>query len=118
MLHGEERADGVVAASRAIFGQGELRGLDAATLGAVASALPRGEIDGPALPAVAELLVLTGLAKSRSDARRTVSDGGAYLNNQRVADAEAAPAVDELLHGRWLILRRGKRNVAVVERRG
>jgi tyrosyl-tRNA synthetase len=117
MLHGEEQADGVVAASQAIFGQGDLRDLDAATLGAVASALPRGEIDGPTLPAVAELLVLTGLAKSRSEARRTVRDGGAYLNNQRVADAEAAPEADELLHGRWLILRRGKRNVAVVERR-
>jgi tyrosyl-tRNA synthetase len=116
MLHGDEQARGVVAASQAIFGQGDLRDLDASTLQAVAAALPRAEIDGPALPAVAELLVLSGLASSRSEARRTVSDGGAYLNNQRVADAEAAPATEELLHGRWLVLRRGKRNVAVVER--
>jgi tyrosyl-tRNA synthetase len=117
MLHGDEQTRGVVAASQAIFGQGDLRDLDEATLGAVASALPRAEIDGPALPPLAELLVLTGLAKSRSDARRTVSDGGAYVNNQRVADAEVGPPVDELLHGRWLVLRRGKRNVAVVQRR-
>jgi tyrosyl-tRNA synthetase len=106
----------VVAASQAIFGQGDLRDLDEPTLEAVAAALPRADIDGPALPPVAELLVLSGLASSRSDARRTVSDGGAYLNNQRVADAEAAPPAEELLHGRWLILRRGKRNVAVVQR--
>jgi tyrosyl-tRNA synthetase len=115
MLHGEEQAAGVVAASQAIFGQGDLRDLDQATLEAVASALPRADIDGPALPPVAELLVLTGLANSRSDARRTVGDGGVYLNNQRVADGEAAPQAEELLHGRWLILRRGKRKVAVVE---
>jgi tyrosyl-tRNA synthetase len=116
MLHGEEQARGVVAASRAIFGQGDLRDLDESTLRAVASALPRAEVDGPALPPVSELLVLSGLASSRSDARRTVSDGGAYVNNQRVTDAEVAPSVEELLHDRWLVLRRGKRNVAVVER--
>jgi tyrosyl-tRNA synthetase len=116
MLHGEEQARGVVAASRAIFGQGDLRDLDEATLRAVASALPRAEVDGPALPPVSELLVLSGLASSRSDARRTVSDGGAYVNNQRVTDGEVAPSVEELLHDRWLVLRRGKRNVAVVER--
>jgi tyrosyl-tRNA synthetase len=116
MLHGEEQARGVVSASRAIFGQGDLRDLDESTLRAVASALPRAEVDGPALPPVSELLVLSGLASSRSDARRTVSDGGAYVNNQRVTDAEVAPSVEELLHDRWLVLRRGKRNVAVVER--
>ena len=106
----------MVAASRAIFGQGDLRDLDESTLRAVVSALPRAEIDGPALPPVAELLVLSGLASSRSDARRMVSDGGAYVNNQRVVDAEMAPSAEELLHDRWLVLRRGKRNVAVVER--
>jgi tyrosyl-tRNA synthetase len=116
LLHGEEAARGVVAASRAIFGQGDLRDLDEATLRAVAAALPRAEIDG-ALPPVADLLVRSGLASSRSDARRTVSEGGAYLNNERASDPEKAPDADQLLHGRWLILRRGKRNVAVAERR-
>jgi tyrosyl-tRNA synthetase len=115
LLHGEEQARSVVAASQAIFGQGNLRDLDEATLEAVASALPRAEIDG-ALPPMSDLLVRSGLASSRSDARRMVSDGGAYLNNQRVSDPEQTPAADELLHGRWLVLRRGKRNAAVVER--
>jgi tyrosyl-tRNA synthetase len=114
LLHGPDEAQRAVAASEAIFGAGELRELDAATLESVASALPRAEVDG-ALPAVADLLVRTGLSRSRSDARRVVSDGGAYVNNARVTDPEQVPAADDLLHGRWLILRRGKRHVAVAE---
>ena len=99
-----------------MFGQGDLRDLDEATLDAAASALPRAEIDGD-LPPIGDLLVTSGLASSNSDARRTVSDGGAYVNNQRVADGSLPPAAEDLLHGRWLVLRRGKRNVALVELR-
>jgi tyrosyl-tRNA synthetase len=65
---------------------------------------------------VSDLLVATGLAESRTAARRTVADGGAYLNNRRVTDAEEVPGEGDLLHGRWLVLRRGKRNLAAVER--
>ena len=68
-----------------------------------------------ALPAVGDLLVSSGLAESRSAARRIVSEGGAYLNNQRVTDPEMLPASADLLHGRWLLLRRGKRTLAAVE---
>jgi tyrosyl-tRNA synthetase len=114
MLHGKEEARRVRAASEAIFGGGDVRDLDEATLQAAASALPRAEVNG-GLPPVDDLLVSSGLATSRSDARRTVSDGGIYLNNQRVVDASHAPSAEELLHGRWLILRRGKRSVAVIE---
>jgi tyrosyl-tRNA synthetase len=116
LLHGEDEARGAVAASKAIFGQGELRELDAGALESVAAALPGATLDGE-LPAVADLLVTTGLARSRSDARRVISEGGAYVNNMRVTDPELPPAREDLLHGRWLILRRGKRNVAVAEAR-
>jgi tyrosyl-tRNA synthetase len=115
LVHGQDEAHRAVAASGAIFGQGDLRDLDEATVGSLAEALPRATVDG-ALPTITDLLVTSGLANSRSDARRTVSDGGAYLNNERVSDPERAPSADDLLHGRWLFLRRGKRNVAVVER--
>ena len=64
---------------------------------------------------VVDLLVEVGLAPSKSAARRTVKEGGAYVNNVKVADEEAAPAPEELLHGRWLVLRRGKKNLAAVE---
>jgi tyrosyl-tRNA synthetase len=116
MLHGADQARAVVAASQAVFGQGDLRQLDDATLGAVAAAVPHTQVDGD-LPSVTDLLVSSGLASSRSEARRTVTEGGAYVNNERVGDPERRPTAKELLHGRWLVLRRGKRTIAVVERR-
>ena len=73
---------------------------------------------GDSLPSYVELLAATGLADSRSAARRTLAEGGAYVNNRRLdpgTDPEAAPARTDLLHGRWLVLRRGKRTVAGVE---
>ena len=116
LLHGADQARAVIAASQAIFGQGELRQLDEATVAAVAAAVPHAEVDGE-LPSVTDLLVASGLASSRSEARRTVAEGGAYVNNERVGDPEQRPSAGDLLHGRWLVLRRGKRTVAVVERR-
>jgi tyrosyl-tRNA synthetase len=114
LLHGDDEARRAVAASQAIFGQGELRELDAAALESAAAALPTTPIEG-AIPSVTELLVRTGQARSRSDARRVVAEGGAYLNNARCSDPEHVPTADDLLAGRWLVLRRGKRNVALVE---
>jgi tyrosyl-tRNA synthetase len=64
---------------------------------------------------VVDLLVETGLAKSKGDARRTISEGGAYLNNERITDVEHVPGDDDLLGGSWLVLRRGKKNLAGVE---
>jgi tyrosyl-tRNA synthetase len=64
---------------------------------------------------VIDLLAATGLVPSKSAARRTVKEGGAYLNNAKVTDEEAVPQPADLLHGRWLLLRRGKRNLAAVE---
>ena len=115
MVHGAEAAEQAASASEALFGRGDLRDLDAETLGSALGELPRAEVRGP-LPAMVDLLVAAGLAESRTAARRTVGDGGAYLNNERVADPEMVPAESDLLHGRWLVLRRGKRNLAAVER--
>jgi tyrosyl-tRNA synthetase len=115
LVHGPEAAQQAASASAALFGGGDLGGLDADTLATAFAELPRAEVSGP-LPPIADLLVAAGLADSRTAARRTVTDGGAYLNNQRVTDAELVPAEGDLLHGRWLFLRRGKRNLAVVER--
>ena len=116
-LHGADQARAVMAASQAVFGQGDLRQLDDATLGAVAAAVPHTLVDGE-LASVVDLLVASGLARSRSEARRTVTEGGAYLNNERAGDPEQHPSAEDLLHGRWLVLRRGKRTIAVIERRG
>ena len=115
LVHGPEAARGAKAASEAIFGSGDLAALDPETLAGVAGELSVAEVRGP-IPGVTDLLVLSGLAESRSAARRAIADGGAYLNNRRVTDAEQAPAESDLLHGRWLFVRRGKRNVAAIER--
>jgi tyrosyl-tRNA synthetase len=113
LVHGAEQCAAVISASRALFGQGELAALDEATLSAALSEVPRAEVGE--LASVVDLLAAVGLAPSKSAARRTVKEGGAYVNNVKVADGEAVPAGTELLHGRWLVLRRGKKNLAAIE---
>ncbi len=117
LVHGLAAADGAVAASEALFGSGDLAAIDAATLESALGDLPRAEVERP-LPSVVDLLVATGLAASRGQARRTVAEGGAYLNNVRVTDPETATDDATLLHGRWLLLRRGKRALGVVDAGG
>jgi tyrosyl-tRNA synthetase len=119
LVHGEEAVRQAVAASQALFGHGSLDQLSPETLRAalVEAGLVRvsGAPDGD-LPSVAELFAAAGLVPSRNQARRTVAEGGAYLNNQRVTDADAPVPVAALQHGRYLVLRRGRRAVAGVER--
>ena len=116
LVHGADAARRAEDASNALFGGGDLRALDADMLEAALAGLPRAEVEAASgLPSVLDLLVETGLAESRGQARRTLAEGGAYLNNERVTDVAAAPSATDLLAGRWLLLRRGKRNVAVVE---
>ncbi|MFD4396595.1 tyrosine--tRNA ligase [Kitasatospora sp. NPDC058478] len=113
LVHGAEQYERAVAASKALFGQGDLADLEARTLAAALAEVPKAEV--AELQSVVDLLVAVGLAPSRSAARRTVKEGGAYLNNVKVTDEEAVPAEADLLHGRWLVLRRGKRNLAAAE---
>jgi tyrosyl-tRNA synthetase len=119
LVHGADECFRAMAASRALFGHGALEELDERTLAAAVAetGLVRVPV-GDSLPSYVELLAATGLADSRSAARRTLAEGGAYVNNRRLdpaTDPEAAPARTDLLHGRWLVLRRGKRTVAGVE---
>jgi tyrosyl-tRNA synthetase len=117
-VHGTDAAARAAEASRALFGDGDLRALDAATLEAAFADLPRAQItaaNGTPMPSVLDLLVASGLSESRGQARRVLGEGGAYLNNARVADPSAVPTTSDLLAGRWLLLRRGKRNLAVAE---
>ena len=119
LVHGAGECARVIAASRALFGQGELRELDAATLEAALDEVPMvtlaaDAVSGGVLPKVADLMAEAGIVPSKSEARRAIAGGGAYLNNTRVTDADFAPAAGDLLHGRFLVLRRGKRMVAGV----
>ncbi|MEU1121094.1 MULTISPECIES: tyrosine--tRNA ligase [unclassified Streptomyces] len=113
LVHGADQCAAVIAASKALFGQGDLAGLDEATLAAALSELPH--IKVAELGQVVDLLAEVGLVASKSAARRTVKEGGAYVNNVKVTAEDAVPAAADLLHGRWLVLRRGKKNLAAVE---
>lgn len=115
LVHGAAATARVEQASAALFGSGDFTSVDAQTLAAALETVPHVVLDdGSPLPSVGELFVRTGLVASASAARRTVAEGGAYLNNTRVTDPGELPAGD-LLHGRWLVLRRGRRSVAAVD---
>ncbi|SDD04689.1 tyrosyl-tRNA synthetase [Geodermatophilus telluris] len=115
LVHGADELRQAEAAGRALFGRDDLSALGADTLGAALREAGSVTVDG-GTPSVAQLLQQTGLASSLSDARRTVKEGGAYLNNERVTDADAVPGEEAWLPGGWLVLRRGKRAVAGVQR--
>lgn len=113
LVHGEVETQQAKAAAAALFGGGDLRELSPATL---ASALREaGATTAAAGTPYVDLLVATGLAKSKGEARRTVNEGGAYLNNARVTDPDLVPGGDDLVAGHWLVLRRGKKHLAGVE---
>jgi tyrosyl-tRNA synthetase len=114
LVHGQAETQQAVAASRALFGRGSLVELAPATLRAALAEAGLTEVPGE-LPPAAVLFADTGLASSRADARRTIAEGGAYVNNDRITDPEERIGADRLLHGRWLVLRRGKRTIAGVE---
>ena len=117
LVHGPEELRQAEAAGRALFGREELASLGASALGAALQEAGSVTVDGD-VPTIAQLMQLTGLVGSLSEARRTVKEGGAYLNNERVTDADAVPDEDAWLTGGWLVLRRGKRSVAGVQRTG
>ena len=114
LVHGSRNTDQVVAASGALFGRGDLHELDAGTLDAALAEVPRAAVRIDERQTIVDLLVATGLAESRGAARRTVGEGGAYVNNAKVADEQWAPGEPDLLPGGWLVVRRGKRNLAGV----
>jgi tyrosyl-tRNA synthetase len=116
LVHGQQATDSVELASQALFGRGELAGLDEATLAAALRETSVAELRPGVSDGIGDLLVATGLSKSKGDARRTLSEGGVYVNNIRVESDDWVPQPEDFLHGRWLVLRRGKRNVAGVER--
>ncbi|HEY0186067.1 MAG TPA: tyrosine--tRNA ligase [Cellulomonas sp.] len=113
LVHGVPATDKVIAASRALFGGGDLGDLDADTLAAAVAELPTvpARLGDP----VVDLLAGAGLVASKGAARRAVAEGGASVNNQKVTDEAAVVTAEQVLHGRWLVLRRGKRTLAVAE---
>ena len=114
LVHGKDATRAVELAAQALFGRAELTELDEGTLAGALSETTITEIGADDPRTIVDLLVASGLVESKKAARRAVNEGGAYVNNQRITSDEWQPTNEDLLHGRWLVLRRGKKNFAGV----
>ncbi|MEY4988420.1 MAG: hypothetical protein RI933_53 [Actinomycetota bacterium] len=108
LVHSVAAVEAAIAASAALFGQGDLATLDEQTLGAALAELPKSNTQLGV--SIAQLLVDTGLVSSLSAGRRAIAEGGVYLNNAKVTDENAV--LNELFHQKYAILRRGKKTLA------
>ncbi|KRC58285.1 tyrosine--tRNA ligase [Agromyces sp. Root81] len=111
LVHGADATEAVIAASRALFGQGDLAGLDRTTLEAALRELPNTTATTDA--SIIQLLVDTGLVSSQSEGRRAIAQGGVSLDNVRIDD-EAATLGGRVGAGGMAVLRRGKKTLAGV----
>ena len=117
MIHGANATTEAIRASEILFG-GELKGVSEATFNEIVGEAPtkeieRAKLDGAGMPLV-ELLVQSGLCPSKGQARKDIEGGGVYVNNVRETNIQKAVTGGELLFGRHLLLRKGKKNYAVV----
>jgi tyrosyl-tRNA synthetase len=116
LVHGAEECRRAIAASQALFGRSDLADVDERTLAAAVAEVPSARIFATGeLPTVVDLMAEAKIVPSKSAARRAIAAGGAYLNNRKVTSEDAAPSLGDLLYGRFLILRVGKRNVGAIE---
>lgn len=116
LVHGAAATEAVEHASQALFGRAELDRLDEATLAAALRETAVAELKPGGPDGIVDLLVATGLSTSKGAARRTIAEGGVSVNNVRVDSEDWVAEPPDFLHGRWLVLRRGKRNIAGIER--
>jgi tyrosyl-tRNA synthetase len=112
LVHGQAEVDAAVLASSALFGRGELADLPEPTLAAALREAGAVDLTRDPAPTIVDALEAAGLVKSRSEARRAVAEGGAYVNNERVDDPELPLGEGHTLHGSWVVLRRGKRAIS------
>lgn len=116
LIHGPQIAQSVEMAAKALFGQAEIEQLDLQTLTSALAQLPKTQIQkNQPIPTWVDLITACGVVDSKSAARRIVKEGGAYINNRKVESEDFTPAKTDLLHGRFLLLRKGKRDLAAVE---
>ena len=118
LVHGEAATEAVERASAALFGRGALDQLDEATLAAALRETSVAELKPGGPDGIVDLLVATGLSASKGAARRTVAEGGVSINNVRIDSEDWVVQPSDFLYGRWLVVRRGKRNIAGVQRVG
>lgn len=110
LVHGVVERQAATDAAHALFGRGELRDLPQATLAAAMREVGAAQV-GTDLPSVVDALTASGVVASKSAARRTIDEGGAYLNNAKITDPDARLVPSDLLHGSYAVLRRGRKTV-------
>lgn len=116
LVHSRAERESATTAAAAIFGRGELQELDSGTLAAVCKELGGVQwTSGAQLPSVVEVMTAAGVVPSKSAARRAVDEGGAYVNNVRVTDPDQQLAQSDLLAGKFVIVRRGRKTVGALE---
>ena len=115
LVHSTAERDAAISAAAALFGGAELGALSEATLAAVVAEVGGAELTTNApLPSVVEAMERSGVVPSKAAARRAIVEGGAYLNNKRITDPDAAIGEEDLLQDRYVILRRGKKTVGAL----
>lgn len=115
LVHGAATTEAVELAAQALFGKANLAELDEVTLRGALQEAGISTVAAGEPRTIVDLMVATGLADSKGAARRAVKEGGAYVNNERVDDEAWEPAAEHLLQGKYLVLRKGKKNFAGVE---
>ena len=116
LVHSKEQCYQVILSSQALFGQGELQDIDKNILVAALSEAGLTKIKlTTEMPNILDILQQTNLCDSKSAAKRTVEEGGAYINNVRISDLNWTPTKNDLIHGSLLVVRRGKKVMAGVE---
>ncbi len=116
LVHSADIAHRVELAAKALFGQADLAELDESTLASALAELPRTQVKASEeIPTWVDLLAATGVVDSKSAARRIVKEGGAYLNNEKIAGEDFRLEKSHFLCGKYAVLRKGKRDLAAVE---
>ncbi|OEU66832.1 MAG: tyrosine--tRNA ligase [Desulfovibrio sp. S3730MH75] len=117
MIHGKEELAKVEAATVALFGGGDIKSVDSATLREAMEAAPGVEYDTADIPDLAQILMDLGLSKSKGQARKDIKAGGLYINNERVDDYDYAPVDADFIGGEAMLIRKGKKNYGLVTRK-
>src|SRR6267378_3998196 len=118
LVHGKDTAYGVVAASAILFGDVNPRDVDSAAFETLAQEIPTFSVGPETAPALVDAIISAGLAKSKNEARRAIEQGGIYINEERVADAGRTLRADDWIGGRNLLLRKGKKEYALLRKAG
>lgn len=111
LIHGEEEMLGAVAASKALFGEGDITSINESTFESLIATTPYVELSSSEpIPQLVDILVLAGLYPSKGQARKDLTGGGIYFNNRRITEQDFTPSKEDLIHGRFFVLRKGKKN--------